>query len=365
MTSKGLSAGHHPWAPKAARSEPYQARSRRPALRGLRDVARAFLAFLAILIFCAGAWGQGEGPVGIAYFEMPGNLVYLPLPVAEALGFFREAEVLVELKREKSATAVLNALLSGQAALAALPLDLAIGAKGQGKPIKLLAVLADAPPVAFLIPKGLAGEIRSVEDLKGRRLGHTGPGSASHLLLAGLLRRNGIRPNEAELITVGATAMGTALAHGKIQGAMVAEPQASLLIQGGSVMPLVDLRRAEERAKALGGLLHYTGLFTTEKVLGADPDRLAPAVRGTIQALQWLRSHSADEVRALLPQRALGEPTLFSKSFVASREIYSPDGNPSEEGVGRIMDITQLLVPLPLKGRFNPVELIDNRFLPK
>jgi NitT/TauT family transport system substrate-binding protein len=119
--------------------------------------------------------------------------------------------------------------------VAASAADGAIAARGNGVPLIVVAGFSSGG--ARIVTKA-GSPIRTVADLRGKRVA-TAKGGAHELLLlaslekAGLTWWNSSDPNDVELVMMGYGELNQALATGQVDAICQSEPQAALLIAGG------------------------------------------------------------------------------------------------------------------------------------
>ncbi|MGM7700065.1 ABC transporter substrate-binding protein [Microbacterium sp. A84] len=106
----------------------------------------------------------------------------------------------------------------------------------------------DAPaPSGFFAAKKLvdSGEVKTVADLKGMRVGAIGAmGTASSYLIGKSLEQGGLTPRDVELIPLSLADTVTALENGGIDAAFLAAPYSSMAVDQGVAVPIVDSKEA-------------------------------------------------------------------------------------------------------------------------
>src|SRR5215467_15259747 len=145
----------------------------------------AFAAMISLLL--------PSGPPTLAAdkirFALPGNSMgYLPLFVAVHRGFFKDESIDIELPRLIPAMAQ-NALMSGDVYYHGLA-DSGLRLAAKGAPIKAIFYGADRPMYYLVGQK----EIRSVADLKGKKVGVSQFGGTSDLAARLALKKFGVEP---------------------------------------------------------------------------------------------------------------------------------------------------------------------------
>jgi ABC-type nitrate/sulfonate/bicarbonate transport system substrate-binding protein len=109
----------------------------------------------------------------------------LPAQIAVAKGFFKD-ENLDPLLIQMRSQVTVPALLSGEVHYT-LSFGNIIGGAMQGLPFKLLAVLTDKPLHSIVARP----EIKTINDLRGKRIGSQRIGGSDHLAAEAILRAKG------------------------------------------------------------------------------------------------------------------------------------------------------------------------------
>src|SRR5207244_7055658 len=140
--------------------------------------------------------------------------IYLPLTLAQQLGYFKDAGVDVDIVDVAGGARALEALLGGSASVVCGFIDHTIEMQAQGKSIRMF-VLYDRYPglVAALTRAGQARGMRGIADLKGAQIGVTAPGSSTYFFAQYLLARNGVPVDQASFIGIGTAATAVAAAR--------------------------------------------------------------------------------------------------------------------------------------------------------
>ena len=171
----------------------------------------------------------------------------MPFAVALEKGYFQQegANVTGIIASEGGGTSVRNAM-AGVAYGEANPGAIAVAIQ-QGADIKIVSdnVLTIAE-FAWLVKKD--SPIKTIQDLKGKKIGYTNPRSTSQALDILMLQKAGLKPADAELVKTGGFGpMVAALELGQIDCAPVTEPLWSkskdkfrVLITGAEALPPLD-----------------------------------------------------------------------------------------------------------------------------
>jgi len=129
------------------------------------------------------------------------NLSYLAAGVAAKKGIFKEEGLDVEIIR-MNANVAMSALIAGECDYTMIFASV-IRAAMRGIPLKVIAVLIDSPPYAFIAKP----ELTSLKALKGKTIGIGVFGSSNDVVARLMLERAGIDPDkETKLIAFGSDA---------------------------------------------------------------------------------------------------------------------------------------------------------------
>ncbi len=207
--------------------------------------------------------------------------------VAQANGYFADAGLEVELMPGGPNSTTVPPVIAGQALLGQFS-DSGQGmlARSAGAPIKMIAAgFRQSPFAYFSLP---ARPIRSVEDMRGKRIG-TQP--TARFVLDALLAKAGIDPSELEIVQVGWD-MGP-LANGQVDAIT------AWVTNTNALSVLGDDRIALMQWDA--GLPSYANVyFTSEEALAEDADTLAAFIGAVAQGWGWMYENRAASVDLLV-----------------------------------------------------------------
>jgi ABC-type nitrate/sulfonate/bicarbonate transport system substrate-binding protein len=148
-------------------------------------------------LFCFGVNSsiQGADKVVISYSSR--SYAFLPAQVAVAKGFFKD-ENLEPLLIQMRSQVTVPALVSGEVQFT-LSFGNIIGSAMQGMPFKILAVLTDKPLHSVIARP----EIKTINDLRGKRIGTQRIGGSDHLAAEAILQAKGLDLKDVQFVTLG------------------------------------------------------------------------------------------------------------------------------------------------------------------
>ena len=138
---------------------------------------------------------QAADKVVVSYSSR--SYAFLPAQVAVAKGFFKD-ENLEPLLIQMRSQVTVPALMSGEVHFT-LSFGNIIGSAMQGMPFKILAVLTDKP-LHSLVGRP---EVKTISDLRGKRIGTQRIGGSDHLAAEAILQAKGIDLKDVQFVTLG------------------------------------------------------------------------------------------------------------------------------------------------------------------
>ena len=269
------------------------------------------------------------------------KIIYLPVKLAEQLGYFASEGLQVELRSEYSGSQGVDDLLVGTVQGVVGFYDHVIYMQSKGKAVVCLIQFAQAPGEVELVSTRLPGTARSMADLKDRVLGVTGLGSSTQFLSRYLVLASGLKLNQATFVPVGTgDAFISAMNRGAISAGMTTEPTASRLLDSGQARALVDLRTPEDTAKALGGPYPASCLYMQTAWVDRHRPEAQKLVNALMKALAYIQSHTAAEIAAQLPARFYTrDRATYVKALSHSKAIFIPDGRMPAGGPAHVLKL--------------------------
>ena len=302
---------------------------------------RALVHSLLALALAAGAPLLSGAPERITL--MVGGIdkiIYLPVKLAEQLGYFSAEGLDVELRSEWSGIHGVDMLLVGTVQGVVGFYDHTVYMQAQGKAVVSVIQFAQAPGEVELV-SAKVGDVRSMADLKDRVLGVTGLGSSTQFLSRYLVLSAGLKLNQVAFVPVGTgDAFISAMTSGAIHAGMTTEPTASRLIDSGRARVLVDLRTPEETAKALGGTYPASCLYMQTAWVSRHKPEVQRLVNALVRALRHIQTHTASEIAAELPAGFhAGDRATYVKALARSKPIFIPDGRMPVNGPANVLRV--------------------------
>jgi len=249
----------------------------------------------------------------VVKFVLPGNSMgYLPLFVAVHRGLFKDEGLEIELPRLVPAMAH-NALIAGEAQYHGLA-DSGLRLAARGLPLKAIFYAADRPMYYLVAQK----DIRSVAELKGKRIGVSQFGGTSDLSARLALRHYGVEPEkDALLIQIGAegTRMA-ALRAGSVAAIIVPVPAVALL-----------KREGYNEVSFVGDVIEFAsnGYTTTDQRIKEHPQEVKKVVRGLYRGLRYAKENPEGTIGVIQKEWKV-DPEIAKESYRAIVKALNEDG---------------------------------------
>lgn len=269
------------------------------------------------------------------------KLIYLPAKLAEQLGYLKETGLDIELLSEPAGSNAETEMLSGVAQGVIGFYDHTISLQARGKLVQSVVQFSHAPGEAILVSQAAASGIRTPADLRGRKVGVTGLGSSTFHLTRFIAAKAGLKVSEYKQVPVGAGASFiSAMAKGEIDAGMTTEPTISRLLSSGSASVLVDLRTIATTEAALGGPYPGACLYMPAAWVNKHRDQVRLIAGAFIRALQYIKTHSAEEIADKMPASYYGQDKkLYVKAIADSKPMFTADGVMPDNGPATVLKV--------------------------
>jgi NitT/TauT family transport system substrate-binding protein len=309
------------------------------------------LVLALVLVVPTATWSAGE-PVTFAYAQL-GLLAHLPWSVAIGQKYFEEQGLEPRGFNFESGGKSIAAVIGGGADFAANALEHSIKAKVQGKDLVYVFSSTRLPGFGLVVASSARSEIKSVADLKGKSVGVSGIGVASHVLLDYVLKKNGVDPKDVKIVAVGLSTFPPALEGGKIVAGMAGEPFFSRMVAKGTAVSMGNMSTVKDTQAILGGEYAFSGAITRPDVIQKKPHVVQKVVTALVKASHFIATRTPEEIAAAVPPDLVGDRAQYVESLKASREIFAPTGLVSPAGVDTLVKV------LDSFGVFKPGQKVD------
>ena len=300
---------------------------------------RAFAAVTALSAAAVAApalWAQPrleKTRISIAV-EGKAAFYYLPLTIAEQLGYFKAEGLEVEISDFAGGSRALQAVVDGSADVVSGGYEHTINLQSRGQKFQSFVLQGRAPGIAMGISSKTMPNYKSVADLKGKKIGISAPGSSTHMVANLILSRAGLKAGDVSFIGVG-TAAGavSAFRSGQIDAMSNVDPVMTMLEQKGEIRIIADTRTLKGTVDVFGGSMPAACLYAPLEFIQKNPHTVQALTHAMVHSLKWLQTAGPSDIIKTVPETyLLGDRAMYLAAFDKVREAISPDGMIHDEG---------------------------------
>src|ERR1700721_2122077 len=249
--------------------------------------------------------------------------------IALARKYFEQEGLTVDSTAFASGTAGLQSLVAGGADVAEGAYEHTLRMQAKGVNLTCLVAYGRYPANVLVVRKSMADKIKTVADLKGKKIGISAPGSSTQNFVAGLMERAGVSWKEASYISIGTgpSAVAAMKTGGELDALVNLDPAINALVDGGDAVVLSDSRTAEGTQEAFGGGYLADCLIVKSDFLKANPNTVQAIVNAMVHAMQWLKTASTDDIiKSLPPANNKSKKSLYRESREKNISAFQWDG---------------------------------------
>jgi NitT/TauT family transport system substrate-binding protein len=245
------------------------------------------------------------------------NFTFLPLRIGVDRGAFKQEGLDVEVTDFGGGAKLQQAFVAGALDVAvSAGTDMAFIAKGA--PEHAIAAMGSQPILGIIVPYD--SPAKSVDDLKGKKIGVTTVGSLTEWLMHRMMQQKGWSPSDVTLVPI-----GSALSN---EIALVTTHQ----IDGSVAPPALGLQlEAQKRGRLLlktfdiGADFLGEAIYASNALLQAHPDTVRRFLKAWFANMDWMRTHKAEVVERARAYTRFA-PEIESEEYDLVMPIFSRDG---------------------------------------
>ncbi len=266
---------------------------------------------------------------------------YLPLTIAEQLGFFAAEGLQVEVNDFPGGTHAVQAGITGTADVVSAAFEHVISLQSKNHSYQSFVLMGRAPQIAFGVLTKVMPGYKSMADLRGKRVGVSVPGSSTNMMANLVLSRAGISADSVTYVGVGSAATAlNAVRSGQIDAICNVDPVMTMLEQRGELRIIADTRTLKGSQEVFGGSMPAACLSASSEFMKAHPATIQALTNGIVHALKWLQTAGPGDIIKAVPETyLLGDRALYLASFNRVREALALDGLMSDEGAKTALKI--------------------------
>jgi NitT/TauT family transport system substrate-binding protein len=293
-----------------------------PVLHGEANMMRLIGVILCAVVFFSGCNRSGAGAgkasnkVRVGYI---GLTCEAPLFTAYEKGFFKEEGLEVELVRCQWAQYKDVLALGGFDVTHHLVMYF-LKPIEQGMDVKFTGGVHRG---CLRVQAAANGPIRTIEDLRGKRIGVPGMGTPPFIFATRVLGANGIDPSkEIQWKVFPAGELGLAIDKGLVDAVANSEPIGTLLLADGKVRNIADQAKDDPYKDE-----YCCAVLVNGKFLANNPKAAAGATRAILKAAKWVETNPAAAARLSVEKKyILSSPELNAVAISNLRYVPSVSG---------------------------------------
>jgi ABC-type nitrate/sulfonate/bicarbonate transport system substrate-binding protein len=284
---------------------------------------------------------------------VPEAFSFVPLDIGIKKGFFEKYGITAE-----SIAFAGDAKL--QQAMASDSIEIALGSGPamafiiKGAPIKAIAAMAGPPLLLTLLVRN-DDTVKTVADLKGKRVSVSTVGSLTYWLVSETSRQQGWGPKGIVIAPMGATPPQIAALERREIDGMVTDISTALTLERSGKFRI--LMRFGDLVKDF----HIHVIFATDKMIAQKPDALRGFLKGWFETIAFMRANKVETVD--IAKTVIGKDTdITARTYDALMPMFSDDGRFDPKALATLAGSFVELGVLPEKPDMS--RLYTEQFLP-
>jgi aliphatic sulfonates family ABC transporter substrate-binding protein len=231
----------------------------------------------------------------------------MPVYIARSIGALEKVEkkhnVKIEFKVFSYGAPENQALAAGELQIASAGMGPAIVAAAR-LPAKLLAITI-LEQTAIIIPKD--STIKSVAELKGKRIAFPGKGSQQYPLLVKALADAGLKIDDVELFKTKGSDVPTLLANKSVDAGITWDPHVSNALAAGHSKVLI---KAEKILPIKAGHYIGNGVYARNDFIAARPELVQDIITAIVEAIDFILKNEDKAIKMWAEQIGFPEDVI-------------------------------------------------------
>jgi len=292
---------------------------------------------------------------------------YLPLTLAERLGYFKDEGLSVEIPDFAGGAKSLQAMMGGSADLVSGSFEHTVTMQARGSPVIGIVLQTRYPSIALGLRKERAVSYHSPKDLRGLKIGVTAPGSSTNFFVNAILAKDGLKPDDVSIIGVGASSGAVAaMEKRELDGISNLDPVITRLERDNAITVVVDTRTEEGMKKWYGPDYAAGCIYSRPEFIDKNPNTAQAVVNAMVRALRFVKTAPVDKILEVVPpEYYAGDKETWKAALAKAIPGFSSDGKFSHEGAESVYKVLNLFEPSVMSAKIDLAKTFDNRFVDK
>ena len=288
--------------------------------------------------------------VRIGYSSISG--AYTPIWVAHDAGYFAKEGLQDDIILIPSGTQLAQVTVAGEIEIGSLNGSSAIAAALQGADLKIIGNSGNKMVFSLYVRP----EIKSVEALKGKKIGITRFGSAPDISVRYALRKYNINPDkDLTLIQLGFMAtVAAGLQGGSIEGGVVSPPTQFAVDKAGfkELISITDMDCA----------FPNPALVAVGPIIRSKPDVINRFIRAYVRGIHRARTDREFTYKSMAKYTKIQDQSVLQKAYdFYMTKVLEKAPYINMTGVQNVLD--DLVKTVPAAKNAKPEQFVDMRFL--
>jgi len=270
--------------------------------------------------------------------------------VAQEEGLFRKNGLEVELVHIASTSRAIQTMLAGELAYTYMDGRNSVQAALKGADVVILAGVANRLVFSFMARP----EIKSFNDLKGKKIGITRLGSSTHSVTLWVMNRVGLKPEEYQMLQlVDVPNIFTAIVAGQIEAGALSPPT-NFRARKAGLTELMDLTKEgpEYVSVAIG---------STRSFVRANEEMTRRFIRGYSEGVSFLKANKAAGIRAIQKYARIKDIEILDATYGEARSYIETIPYVTRKGLDTIIGELVPTEPKAKQAKFD--DFVDPRFV--
>jgi NitT/TauT family transport system substrate-binding protein len=320
----------------------------------LQNIPRICLTIL-FMVFGIHSVRAGSAPDKIRFPYSPISWNSLPWWMAKDAGHFEKNGLDVDLFYEGASSAIVQAMLAGEANFAGLAgPSIVSNVVGGGDVIQIAAVVK-----TFTVPMYSQANIKEVSQLKGQKVAVSRFGSISHIAALNIFQKAGV--TGATLIQSGGTPeSAAALMSGAVAAAMVPPPQ-SLMLREKGFRELVGVKQFREWNIPVV----ENGIAARRSFIDKNPDVAKRFIRAAFEGIRTIYQNKELTLKILSKYTKTTDDKILDESYRFSVDALTKEGFMPPEAFTALVEqmVSQKSIDEASAKKTPITAYFDNRFV--
>ena len=266
--------------------------------------------------------------------------------VAYEGGFFKKYGLDVDLVLIRSAATITSALIAGETPMIQLGGNGTIQAALQGADTVNVLTLVPIIPQSLVV----TADIKSAEDLRGKRLGVSRFGALSDLVIRRYLRKLGLDPaKDVTIVQIGGIPeLVTAMKAGAISGGSLSPPALTVAKKAG-FKELADFETLDYKYPAVA-------IASTKTFIARQRATALNFIRGELEGIHAIRTQKSFALNVLRKYMRISEADILEEGYQYALRFIQAKPYPTLDEVRAVLDENS---KMPQAAAAKPENFID------